>query len=69
MVSRNTRKTLVELMCPGMNLKKAYTYLDDVVDHKQVIPFRRFAGSIGRTAQAKAFKTTKGELPIARRAT
>jgi ribosomal protein L22 len=50
-----------------MNLKKAYTYLADVQDHKQVIPFRRFAGSIGRSSQAKAFKTTKGGLKLARR--
>ena len=45
---------------PGMSLKKAYTYLADVQDHKQVIPFRRFAGGIGRAAQAKQFQTTKG---------
>lgn len=44
----------------GMNLKKAYTYLADVQDHKQVVPFRRFAGGIGRASQAKQFKTTKG---------
>lgn len=44
-----------------MNLKKAYTYLADVQDHKQVVPFRRFAGGIGRASQAKQFKTTKGE--------
>ena len=43
-----------------MNLKKAYTYLADVQDHKQVIPFRRFAGGIGRASQAKQFGTTKG---------
>jgi large subunit ribosomal protein L17e len=47
-----------------MNLKKAYTYLADVTDHKQVIPFRRFAGGIGRASQAKQFKTTKGALWI-----
>jgi ribosomal protein L22 len=44
----------------GMNVKKAYTYLSDVVEHKQVVPFRRFNGSIGRASQAKAFKETKG---------
>ena len=43
-----------------MNVKKAYTYLSDVVEHKQVVPFRRFNGSIGRASQAKAFKETKG---------
>lgn len=43
-----------------MKLTKAYKYLGDVAEHKQVIPFRRFAGGIGRASQAKAFKTTKG---------
>ena len=43
-----------------MNVKKAFTYLSDVVEHKQVVPFRRFNGSIGRASQAKAFKETKG---------
>lgn len=46
----------------GLTLKKAYTYLGNVTEHKQCIPFRRFAGAVGRTAQAKEFKTTKGEL-------
>ena len=44
----------------GMKLAKAYTYLGDVTEHKQIIPFRRFAGGIGRASQAKQFKTTKG---------
>jgi ribosomal protein L22 len=51
-----------ELMKLGMNLQKAYTYLADVQEHKQIIPFRRFAGGIGRASQAKQFKTTKGTL-------
>jgi large subunit ribosomal protein L17e len=46
-----------------MPLAKAYTYLSDVKDHKQVIPFRRFAGGIGRATQAKQFGTTKGRWP------
>lgn len=46
-----------------MNLQKAYTYLNNVTEHKQVIPFRRFAGGIGRASQAKEFKTTKGRWP------
>jgi ribosomal protein L22 len=45
-----------------MNLQKAFTYLNNVTEHKQVIPFRRFAGGIGRASQAKEFKTTKGEF-------
>lgn len=44
----------------GLKLTKAYTYLGDVVEHKQVIPFRRFSGGVGRASQAKQFKTTQG---------
>lgn len=47
-----------------MKLSKAYTYLGDVQEKKQCIPFRRFDGSMGRTGQAKAFKTTKGRWPV-----
>lgn len=46
----------------GMKLTKAYAYLADVQEHKQVIPFRRFAGGIGRAGQAKQFNTTKGQF-------
>ncbi|KAG1331476.1 60S ribosomal protein L17-2 [Cocos nucifera] len=35
-------------------LAKAKRYLEDVLAPKQAIPFRRFCGGIGRTAQAKA---------------
>jgi len=44
----------------GLKLAKAYTYLSDVSDHKQIIPFRRFSGGVGRASQAKQFKTTQG---------
>lgn len=44
-----------------MKLTKAYAYLGDVKDHKRVIPFRRFAGGVGRASQAKEFKATQGE--------
>ncbi|KAN0087520.1 Ribosomal protein L22/L17 [Tylopilus felleus] len=47
----------------GMKLTKAYAYLGDVVDHKQVIPYRRFSGGVGRASQAKQFKTTQGRWP------
>jgi hypothetical protein len=50
-----------EMLILGLSLKKAYTYLGNVTEHKQCIPFRRFAGAVGRTAQATEFKTTKGE--------
>lgn len=47
-----------------MKLQKAFAYLDNVVEHKQVIPFRRFNGGVGRTQQAKEFKTTQGRWPV-----
>ena len=40
--------------------QKAITYLNNVRDHKQAIPFRRFNGGIGRTAQGKEFGTDLG---------
>ena len=47
----------------GLKLTKAYSYLSDVKDHKQVVPFRRFAGGVGRASQAKQFKATLGSCP------
>lgn len=44
----------------GLKLTKAYSYLSNVTEHKQVIPFRRFNGGVGRASQAKQFKTTQG---------
>jgi large subunit ribosomal protein L17e len=37
----------------GMSLVKAKAYLEAVIDHKRCIPFLRFNGGVGRTAQAK----------------
>ncbi len=36
-----------------MELNKAKKYLEDVLGHKRAIPFRRYSGNVGRTAQAK----------------
>ena len=44
-------------------MKKAVTYLEQVREHKRCIPFRRFAGGIGRTGQATEFGTTRGRWP------
>ncbi|KAI8394010.1 50S ribosomal protein L22 [Radiomyces spectabilis] len=48
----------------GLKLSKAYSYLNNVKEHKQCIPFRRFNGGVGRTAQAKEFGTTQGRWPV-----
>ena len=55
---KNTRETAQAIN--GMELKKAIKYLNNVLEHKQAIPYRRFKGSIGRTAQAKEFGTDLG---------
>lgn len=34
----------------GMKLKKAIRYMEDVLEHKQIIPFRKHTGCIGRKA-------------------
>merc|ERR1719480_638656 len=47
-----------------MTLNAAKTYLADVIEKKQCIPFRKFIGGIGRTAQAKAFKMSQGRWPV-----
>ncbi|XP_011024032.1 PREDICTED: 60S ribosomal protein L17-2-like isoform X1 [Populus euphratica] len=48
---KNTRETAFSIR--KMPLDKAKRYLEDVLAHKQAIPFRRFCGGVGRTAQAK----------------
>ncbi|KAG6820707.1 hypothetical protein H0H93_012760 [Arthromyces matolae] len=58
---KNMREVAAALT--GLKLTKAYSYLSDVKDHKRVIPFRRFSGGVGRTGQAREFKTTQGRWP------
>merc|ERR1712060_554745 len=48
----------------GMSLRAAQSYLEDVCEKKQCIPFRKFTGCIGRTPQAKAFKMSQGRWPV-----
>merc|ERR1719191_1707026 len=47
-----------------MTLHAAQKYLEDVVEKKQCVPFRKFHGCIGRTPQAKAFKMSQGRWPV-----
>ena len=49
--------------CQGMTIPQALTYLEDVLAHKRCIPYRRFNGSMGRTAQAKEFGLVQGRWP------
>lgn len=60
---QNTRETAQAIK--GLTLVKAKRYLEDVLAHKQAIPFRRFCGGVGRTAQAKARHSNgQGRWPV-----
>lgn len=46
---KNTRETAQAIN--GWKLQRALTFLENVKEKKEAVPFRRYAGSIGRTAQ------------------
>jgi len=59
---KNTRETAQAIN--GWKLDRAIQFLENVKEHKEAVPFRRYAGSIGRTAQGKAFGVSKARWPI-----
>merc|ERR1719420_2938477 len=59
---KNTYETAQAIK--GMGLKAAQKYLQNVVERKQCVPFRKYTGCIGRTPQAKAFKMSQGRWPV-----
>ncbi|EOX99885.1 Ribosomal protein L22p/L17e family protein isoform 1 [Theobroma cacao] len=62
-VNDNTRETAFAIR--KLPLGKAKRYLEDVMAHKQAIPFRRFCGGVGRTAQAKnRHSNGQGRWPV-----
>eukprot|EP00013_Stygamoeba_regulata_P020806 CAMPEP_0177645350 /NCGR_PEP_ID=MMETSP0447-20121125/9201_1 /TAXON_ID=0 /ORGANISM="Stygamoeba regulata, Strain BSH-02190019" /LENGTH=190 /DNA_ID=CAMNT_0019147825 /DNA_START=95 /DNA_END=667 /DNA_ORIENTATION=- len=58
---KNTHETARAIR--GMTLRRAQKYLEDVLEHKAAIPFRRHTGGIGRKAQAKLYGTTQVRYP------
>ncbi|CAI5509084.1 unnamed protein product [Closterium sp. Naga37s-1] len=59
---KNTRETAQAIK--HMDLTKAKRFLEDVIAHKQAVPFRRFCGGVGRTAQVKLVHTNgQGRWP------
>ena len=58
---KNTRETAQAIK--KMHLHRAVTYLKNVIAQKEIIPFRRFNGGVGRHAQAKVFGTDQGRWP------
>jgi large subunit ribosomal protein L17e len=47
----------------GYSLRKAQKYLEDVIEQKQIIPFRRFNGGVGRKAQGKNVNAVQARWP------
>merc|ERR1712138_245772 len=56
---KNTRETALAIK--GMMLRKAQSYLQHVVEHKEAVAFRRYCGGVGRTSQAKNAGSTNGQ--------
>lgn len=46
-----------------MTLRRAQRFLKNVTEHKECVPFRRYNGGVGRTAQAKQWGTSIGRWP------
>merc|ERR1712072_1445034 len=58
---KNTRETAQAIK--KMPLNRATAYLKNVIEQKEIIPFRRFMGGVGRHAQAKVHGTAQGRWP------
>lgn len=46
-----------------MSLRRAQRYLKNVIAKKEIVPFRRYNGGVGRKAQCKQFSCTQGRWP------
>ena len=58
---KNTYETARQLK--GKSIVQAEAFLRDVIDHKRAVPFYRFKGGPGRTAQAKGYGTPQARWP------
>merc|ERR1711935_839016 len=47
---KNTRETAMAIK--GLSLERAKSYMEDVMEKKRAIPFRRYCGGVGRTYRA-----------------
>jgi ribosomal protein uL22 len=57
--AQNTRETAAAVA--GKDLTEAKKYLTAVLERTRCIPFRRFCGGVGRTAQAKNENSSTGQ--------
>merc|ERR1712080_71256 len=51
------------LLNQKMPQNRATQYLKNVIEQKEIIPFRRFMGGVGRHAQAEVHGTSQGRWP------
>ncbi|KJK75499.1 60S ribosomal protein L17 [Metarhizium anisopliae BRIP 53293] len=59
---KNTRETAQAIN--GWKLQRAVAFLENVKEHKEAVPMRRYAGSTGRCAQGKQFGVSKARWPV-----
>ncbi|KAF2274671.1 60S ribosomal protein L17 [Westerdykella ornata] len=59
---KNTRETAQAIN--GWKLERALAYLGNVLEKKEAVPMRRYAGSTGRCAQGKQFGVSKARWPV-----
>ena len=58
---KNTRE--VGHAIKRMPLRRAMKFLKNVMEHKEIVPFRRFNGGVGRKAQTKHWGACQGRWP------
>merc|ERR1719499_1715619 len=58
---KNTRETAHHIK--GMKLVRAKQFLHNVIKHREIVPFKRHTGGIGRHAQCKGIGSSQGRWP------
>ncbi|VDL78301.1 unnamed protein product [Nippostrongylus brasiliensis] len=58
---KNTHETAMALR--NMPLRRAQRFLENVKEQREIVPFLRFNGGVGRKAQCKQWNTTQGRWP------
>ncbi|CAN8095177.1 unnamed protein product [Discula destructiva] len=59
---KNTRETAQAIN--GWKLQRAVKFLENVKEKSEAVPMRRYCGSIGRTAQGKAWGVSRARWPV-----